>query len=210
MSSRKKLSIWLVAIISVSIVVGIILANVFAAATQTIRSGFKVSYTVDSNVKAEVSGKYCKMAKLGNELELTDGILGSYTGSTIGGADRKIEFTGTETDDQEETLGSHTANEIKFSAEEDALVFEFTFINKSLTSLSAKLSINMLPTNTTLTYYDVDAEEWKSVSSDAILTVSGVVTPGSKETKVIYVQLAVEDLTQNVAVSSFELSWTLQ
>lgn len=212
MSSRKKLTISLVAVALVVVAAVVAVVSVLAAANQTIKSGFTIKYSAQPNVVMNVKSTYKLMDKQTESPDMAGGtVVGAATGLEI---ERDYEGNG--------ILGNVGSQEIKDENGKRALVFAFTFENKGSKAVTATLTIKSQDEATTYTdatlgnlnmvakYYN--GTNWDTSAVGASVNINGAAYNGgslSTVTKTVYVQFYVNNLDFDVAETSFQLLWNL-
>lgn len=208
MSSRKKLTISLVAAALVVVAVVAAVVGVLAAQTQTIMSGFTVSYSAGSNVAANVKASYAlttKKALGSNTVDTSFTEIGTLNiaGSDAAATDLKLKKDNAEV--------SNTALTFTRDGSKYAIVIKFEFENVGAAQFVATLTPPTFATadNLKITYKGGDAAD-KWTETLGTVTVGGKTAGGSSETKVYYVQIEVADVDLNVQEKSFNLAWELK
>ena len=189
MSSKKKLVISLSVAAAVLVAAIIAIVAVFAAASQTVASNVKISYTA-SEVDGSISASYVVAGK-GEAVQMG-------SASFTAGSD---EITG--------TLNGASTEEIKLDATNNYVVFTYVFTNNGQKNMQISNTITTLDSNLKATYkiLNVDDEYQDSLSS-AILAGKANAADTAKEAK-IEVRIDVTNKAFDIEEASMSFSWTM-
>lgn len=194
MSSRKKLTISLVAVALVVVAAIVAVVGVLAYTSQKVSSTFSVAYTAGKNVIADVSAKYDQKAPATTTKP-----------SSLSKTLTTASFTSADTTEKSKEMGGTS---ITYSAASSAVIFEFTFTNKGQSGFRASLSVDITGDNLTAEYWN--GTKMTPVTTSTYVDVAGKTYGGNNVTQTMYVQVRVADLDWDVSSgASFKINWSL-
>ena len=208
MSSRKKLTISLFAVVAVAVFIIIAVVNVLAAQKQTIVSKFKVVYTAGEHVVADVTGLY----------EFTSVQDLNFDPNEITGVESSTNITSSTPNTTPAQLFD-IADAFEFSETNRSLVFKFTITNKS--SQGFRATLNMKNGDSTVTYTEttfnalnLNATYWDGDSWENILGLHFDIDASEygvePEVHTFYIQVYVMDMefdVNNGEETSLQMHW---